>query len=246
MFGCPDHNSVENYFNYFTEIEEQFQQCRGTPVLVSTLDWALMESWKEAQWPLPAVLLGIQRAFNKHNARPRRGRKINSLAYCAQAVTEAVEDFQRQDIPSKYSPAVQADSEAFSRQEISDYLAGCSRALRHAMDSARQNEKNDLGAALESVQRTLERLGVAHQNGEMQDPEEIENELAFLDEKLTAAVTHISSDELLRSLRRDVASHLAAYRGKMNAIQVAALEKQLLKKRLLDYFHLPRLSLFYL
>ncbi len=237
---------MENYFNYFTEIEEQFQRCRGTPSLVSTLDWALMESWKEAQWPLPAVLLGIQRAFEKHNARPRRGRKINSLAYCAQAVTQAVEQFQRQGTRSESAFAARADLEPFSRQEVADYLAGCSRALRQARESAREKGKNDLGTSLESVQRSLAGLGVAHQNGEMEDLEEIENELSFLEEKLTAAVTHASSDELLRSLRRDVAAHLAAYRGKMNAIQVAALEKQLLKKRLLDYFHLPRLSLFYL
>jgi len=28
-----------NYFNYFTEIEERFQQRRGSLLLLSTLDW---------------------------------------------------------------------------------------------------------------------------------------------------------------------------------------------------------------
>ena len=49
---------MENYFNYFTEIEECFRRCRGTPTLLSTLDWALIESWKESDFPLSAVLTG--------------------------------------------------------------------------------------------------------------------------------------------------------------------------------------------
>jgi len=47
---------VENYFNYFTEIEEHFQRRRGTLLLLSPLDWALMETWKDAGIPLEAVL----------------------------------------------------------------------------------------------------------------------------------------------------------------------------------------------
>ena len=44
-----------NYFNYFTEIEEHFQRARGTGLfLLSPLDWALIESWKNAEVPLEA------------------------------------------------------------------------------------------------------------------------------------------------------------------------------------------------
>ena len=45
---------LHNYFNYFTEIEEHFQRRRGTILLLSTLDWALIETWKEAGIPLEA------------------------------------------------------------------------------------------------------------------------------------------------------------------------------------------------
>jgi hypothetical protein len=37
-----------NYFNSFTEIEERFQQRLGALLLLSTLDWALIETWREA------------------------------------------------------------------------------------------------------------------------------------------------------------------------------------------------------
>ena len=76
-----------NYFNYFTEIETRFQQRRGSLLMLSTLDWALIETWREAGVPLEAVLRGIDAAFDNRDSRPplrgnRRQRKINGLAWC--------------------------------------------------------------------------------------------------------------------------------------------------------------------
>ena len=85
---------MDNYFNYFTEIEEHFQRRRGTILLLSTLDWALIETWKSAGVPLEAVLRGIDAAFDKYDERPTKSKKVNSLAYCAQAVLVASEDMK--------------------------------------------------------------------------------------------------------------------------------------------------------
>src|SRR5579871_5304169 len=85
---------TENYFNYFTEIEDHFQRARGTGLfLLSPLDWALIEAWKNAGIPLEAVLRGIDQAFEKWRSRPPRGRiqLVNSLAYCAQAIAAEVQ-----------------------------------------------------------------------------------------------------------------------------------------------------------
>ena len=87
---------MRNYFNYFTEIEERFQQRRGSILLLSTLDWALIETWREAGIPLEAVLRGIDAAFDKYESRQKRGRmrRINGLAWCAQAVMQASEELR--------------------------------------------------------------------------------------------------------------------------------------------------------
>jgi len=85
---------VETYFNYFTEIEEHFQRRRGTLLLMSPLDWALMETWKDAGIPLEAVLRGIDATFDKWERRPRKTRKVNGLAFCAQEVLAAVEELK--------------------------------------------------------------------------------------------------------------------------------------------------------
>src|ERR1700687_3402836 len=84
---------MQNYFNYFTEIEERFQQRRGSLLMLSTLDWALVETWKEAGIPLEAVLRGIDGAFERYEKRPT-ARKVNSLAYCAQEVLAAAEEMK--------------------------------------------------------------------------------------------------------------------------------------------------------
>src|ERR1700679_3633309 len=87
---------MQNYFHYFSEIEERFSRRRGSLLLLSTLDWALIETWREAGIPLEAVLRGIDEAFDKHDAKLLRAkgrtRKVNGLAWCSQAVMQAVED----------------------------------------------------------------------------------------------------------------------------------------------------------
>ena len=89
---------MENYFNYFTEIEEHFQRRRGTILLLSTLDWALIETWKDAGIPLGAALRGIDAAFERWERRPSKTRKVNSLAYCAQEVLAAAEEMKEAEV----------------------------------------------------------------------------------------------------------------------------------------------------
>ncbi len=91
MAAQPDEEVAwpANYFNYFTEIEEHFQKARGTSLfLMSPLDWALVETWKNAGVPLAAVLRGIDLAFEKWRSKKSRIQMVNSVAYCTQAVLQ--------------------------------------------------------------------------------------------------------------------------------------------------------------
>ena len=92
------------HFTYFSEIEEHFQRRRGSILICSPLDWALMETWKEAGIPLEAVLRGIDAAFDKYERRAKKTRKVNSLAYCQQEVLAAVEELKEAAIGSKRDP----------------------------------------------------------------------------------------------------------------------------------------------
>ena len=115
---------ILNYFNYFTEIEEHFQRARGTALfLMSPLDWALVESWKNADVPLEAVLRGIDVAFEKWRARKHKTQMVNSLAFCAQAVlTEA-------QIMSGAIPARKEAAPPFPLDDLRAYLEGNAAAV---------------------------------------------------------------------------------------------------------------------
>ncbi|MFZ3211639.1 MAG: hypothetical protein WA188_08995, partial [Terriglobales bacterium] len=114
---------MENYFNYFTEIEEHFQRRRGTVLLLSTLDWALIETWKGAGIPLEAVLRGIDATFESYERRPRKAqRKVNGLAFCSQEVLAAAEDMKEAAV-GVASPQTR-DRAAFDPGEIAAYLTG--------------------------------------------------------------------------------------------------------------------------
>ena len=119
-----------NYFNYFTEIEERFQQRRGSLLLLSTLDWALIESWREAGIPLEAVLRGIDAAFEKYEARQKRGRmrRINGLAWCAQAVMQAADEL-REASTGTAQPAAGARESGFEKERVAAHLDAAARAL---------------------------------------------------------------------------------------------------------------------
>ena len=112
---------MDNYFNYYTEIEQHFCRRRGTLLAVSTLDWALMTTWKEAGIPLEAVLRGIDEAFDKYERRPSKTQKINGLAWCAQAVLAAAEEMKEAAVGAQ--PAKAGSDVGLQHEEIARYFA---------------------------------------------------------------------------------------------------------------------------
>lgn len=234
---------MQNYFNYFTEIEERFQQRRGSLLMLSTLDWALIETWREAGVPLEAVLRGIDDAFDKHDARARRAagrvRKVNGLAWCAQSVMEAVEQAREAAIGAASTEKMQAES-GFETERIARYLETNAAAVEAANLSA---PADNVAAEVAGRLRALA-LGL---HTEPQTPlEDLDRTLTVLEEKLFAALITSAPEAELVSLREQSARELAPYKGKMQAVQIKQVQQQFLQKRLLELRRLPRLSLFYM
>jgi hypothetical protein len=221
-----DEDWVYNYFNYFTEIEEHFQRARGTGLfLLSPLDWALIEAWKNAGVPLEAVMRGIDAAFEKWRARKVKTQMVNSLAFCAQAVlTEA------QIMAGTAQPRPRREAAPpFDEAALRTYLAGNSKTVRAV-------------EGYSEIAATLERLSdEAHT-----DLEALEQHLTVLEEKMVAIARTRQSEEDLLAARREMDRQLRPYRGKMTADQLSMLEKQYLERALLERAGLPRLSLFYM
>jgi hypothetical protein len=235
---------VDNYFNYFTEIEERYLQRRGGGLLLSTLDWALIETWKDAGIPLNAVLRGIDEAFDRYDQRPAKTKKINSLAYCSQAVLSAAEDMKEAAVgASGEAQRKSRAGEGFEPEVVATYL----RRNADALDAASVPEKKEkpVRPLLAETARTLRAMAddVAATPKRLED---LERHLTVLEEKMFAGLLTTTSDEELVAVRAQADRDLAPYRSKMSGPQIDQLQKQYVNKRLLETYHLPRLSLFYM
>ncbi|HUQ49751.1 MAG TPA: hypothetical protein VM056_03470 [Terriglobales bacterium] len=228
----------ENYFNYFTEIEERFQKRRGSMLLLSTLDWALIETWKNAGIPLEAVLRGIDSAFDTYDRKPPRAktRKVNSLAYCSQEVLAAAEGITEASVGS----VRRAPDPSLEKSELANYLKKNAGLLSEATAVA------SLKKFLEETSATLGELGEAVAGGNGPSPEEIERHLTVLEEKMFATLLTATADTELVAVRSEADRDIAPYRSKMSAAQIEQLHRQYVNKRLLERAKLPRLSLFYM
>jgi hypothetical protein len=235
-----------NYFNYFTEIEEYFWKKRGAHLLVSPLDWAIMEAWQKAGVPLEAALKGIDKAFESYQ-RSRRGagRPLKNLAYCTDAVLEAAEEQREAAAGSHPKAARAAASEGFSRDEVKTYFAKNIAQLKRAAEMS-SPQQPEIAERLNEIAKSLETTGALLDAPGTLDLEDLERRLTILDEKIQALLTSHAPEELMLKVRREVDGQLAMYRRKMKAEQLAMVEKQYAQKRLLEEFGLPRLSLFYL
>lgn len=218
----------KNYFNYFTEIENHFQRARGTGLfLLSPLDWALIESWKNSGVPLEAVLKGIDEAFEKWRSRKNKRRHINSLGYCAQAVLEAA-----QRTPQVKRGAV-IDA-PFAPEELREHLSRCAASIR-----LRE------GPPFEEIADSLDTLA-RNVDNQLKNIEDLERRLTVLEEKLVAAIRAGQSEDELYAIRANLDRELRPFRGKMTAEQISMLERRYLDTALLERANMPRLSLFYL
>lgn len=234
-----------NYFNYFTEIEEYFWKKRGAHLLVSPLDWAIMETWQKAGVPLEAVLKGIDRSFESYG-RSRRGagKPLKSLAYCTDAVLEAAEESRNASAGRAETGKAREQTSPLQREELRGYFSRNLEMLRTAIGVRGANPA--LVRTWEESVSGLHVCSVLVESPGLIDLEDLERRLTVLDDRIHAGLLLHAGDETMLRFRREMDCALAVYRKKMKAEQLALVEKQYLQKRLLEEFRLPRLSLFYL
>ena len=233
MNTVDDEDWRGNYFNYFTEIEEHFQKARGTALfLMSPLDWALVESWKNAGVPLEAALRGIDVAFEKGRSKKTKTQAVNSLAYCAQAIATAAEEMAKGGPSVLGTPKETKESNApFPLADLQSYL------VKNIADLERQGYP-EIAAGLQKISTESESW-----YGNL---EELEMRLSALEEKMLSQARAGQDEETLFTARKELDLQLRPYRGKMTASQLSMLERQFLERKLLESSGLPRLSLFYL
>jgi hypothetical protein len=241
-----------NYFNYFTEVEEEFVKRRGSHLLVSPLDWTLIETWKQRGIPLHIVLRGINSSFDGYDQRLSRGRKVNSLFFCQQEVEALFQQYVEsrvgavQDVENGASHNGNGDSQ-FTLTAIIDFLKERQETLAHL-------ETTHADAPLrETFTRTSDRLsqiiedlrqGIDRSAGA--SLESLETDLMMIEEVILDGLKEHTDAESLKRLRKEGADKLRAYKQSMEREVYEQTLSAFVAQRLREIYQIPRLSLFYM
>jgi hypothetical protein len=248
-----------NYFNYFTEVEEEFVRRRGKHMLISTLDWALVESWKNAGIPLHIVLRAINQAFDAYDARGHKHRKVNTIFYCQQAVETTFSEYRLAQVGGAQpgEPSQQQDSEAartqspreqspFAGAVVLDFLARCDDQLGEARSRSSAAGARELDDAIDRARARLKEIIVEIQSSARLDAESLERDLDAIDRMILEGAANSCAEDELKKIRAEAESQLRSYRKKMDKAIYEQTVQNFVSRRLREMNNIPRLSLFYL
>jgi len=241
------HSSLTlNYFNYFSEIEELFIRRRGRHLLLSPLDWALIETWQERKIPLHIILRAIEKVFDAVDRQPAKKRTVKSLFYCREEIEaqhaawlemqvgkkgDAKDSkFKIQD--SNSENANLSKNDLFSEEAIAAHLEKVSAELNHALNKA----KGDLQTTLERVSKHLAEL-----RQKSYAAQKLEESLGKLDALVDESLLRNFETEKIKS---EIEKQIASYKNKMEREVYERTFDLMLLKRLREQAEIPRLSLF--
>ena len=238
-----------NYFNYFTEIEDAFIRRRGKHLLVSPLDWALIESWKEMQVPLHVALRGIEKAFDSWESKPRK-RTVKSLLYCQEEVEAQYAEWLESRVGASDEPDAgtkqNGEGLPFSRAAILNHLRRGRSELNSARGRRMRLTNDDFSDSLQRAGELLRDLEEEFATTSSRDAQKLEQSLTGLERMLGEAVRSVASGEQLAAHEVEIRQQLKPYRKHMEPVVYQQTFDNLLMKRLREQYGVPRLSLFYL
>lgn len=244
-----------NYFNYFTEIENTFIKRRGKHLLLSPLDWALIESWQEREIPLRIILRGIENVFDSIDKNPNRKVTVKSLTYCREEVEaqyaewlgaqvgkskviDSAEIETEKDLnESEEISEVRNESSIFPNETIKIHLENISRSI----DEAKAKSNGKMRQVLDKVSKKLSEYQKAKP-----DAESLEESLNDLEDLIDRALLEVSDDKTLADIKGKIEKELAKHRSKMEDDVYQRTFDLMLLKKLREQADIPRLSLFYL
>lgn len=221
-----------NHFDYFTEIEETFVRLRGRQMIISPIDWALIDQWKDRGIPLHIVLRAIETVFRAYHQRSGNKQAVNSLAYCR--------------------PEVESQFAAWQTSQVGKSATSNDAPQTITRETAAAHIKNVI-AALRAVEMPELQDGIIYTLGLLDalesslpdDIEAIDSALVAVEDYLaTAMLDGWPADDLDR-LKKEIAAQLDGYGPSDEQDRQRTFDLMLLKQ-MRDIAGVPRLSLFFL
>ena len=235
-----------NYFSYFSEIEDTFIRRRGKHLMLSPIDWALIESWKERGVPLHVALRGIEHSFDSYDSKKHK-RTVKTLLYCQEEVEAQYAEWRESRVGShdaKPEAHSASDASPFSREAILDHLG---RSLDEIQQLSEQRKEEDtLSEALARAAALLTEIRDDYSSSANPNTRKLEESLTGIDRLLDDSIRAVVNETELASIHSEIDSQIKPYKRHMDKPTFEQTRDNLLRKRLRDHFGLPRLSLFYL
>jgi hypothetical protein len=243
-----------NYFNYFTEVEEEFVRRRGKHLLISPIDWALVETWKNIGIPLHIVLRAINESFDAYDARAPKYRLVNNMFYCQQAVEASFAEYRlaqvggggqaQEGADSREQPA--SDQSAFPKEVILEFLARCEEELRAIGSRSSDDGRFEIADAIARARARLTEIVLEIIGSTRVDAEGLERDLDAIDRMILETAIRERGEDEIKKLRIEAESQLRSYRKKMDKAIYEQTVQNFVSRRLREINNIPRLSLFYL
>lgn len=223
-----------NYFNYFTEIEDTFVRRRGRNLLLSPIDWAMIEGWQERGVPLHIVLRAIETVFDNFEKNPGP-RTIKSLMFCREEVEAQFAEWLSSQVGKNETSGQPAGEHGFSREAIEKHIDHAIESLRSARNEALKEDLERAASRLQELKANL-----------TDDFETVDKSLMDIEGFLDHSLLSNSDKAHLKALEREVTSQLKGYKSAMDKEAYEQTYRLMLLKRLREEVDIPRLGLFYL
>lgn len=235
-----------NYFSYFSEIEDTFIRRRGKHLLLSPIDWALIESWKEHGIPLHVALRGIEHAFDSHEAKKRK-RSVKTLLYCQEEVEAQYAEWLESRVGShEGTPEMADDSTPFPRSAVLAHLERSRKTLAELHAQRRSHRQDELTEVLGRAGALLSEVKNDFKSAAQPDTRKLEESLSGIERMLDDAIRITATDCDMTTARHEIDAQLKPYKRHMDKTAFEQTRDNLLRKRLREHFGVPRLSLFFL
>ncbi len=224
---------MDNYFNYFTEVEEYFVRKRGKNLLVSPLDWCLIELWRDSGIPLHIVLRGIERSFE--SAQSKQKKSPNTLFYCHPAILEAFDEYNQAMIGASQESREEEstpDGDPSQVEAVVNFLQEVETALKAHPSEVAQRSSERVAALRAEVS-----------SAQSVDYRELDRDLAQTGVTLSESLQKEMGSESLQELRAEVRKEMKIYRKRLAKDMYQRLEKNYLDRKVLSLHGLPEFSL---
>lgn len=215
--------------------------------MLSPIDWALIESWKERGVPLHVALRGIEHAFNSHEAKKHK-RTVKTLLYCQEEVEAQYAEWLETRVGKRDEREEEGDDDLkspFPRDVVLKYLDESLAELTQLYDQRRSID-DDLTEAAARAVVLLAEIKNDYATVAAPSARKLEDSLTGLERLLSDALRSTLSPDEMANIRAEIAAQLKPYRRHMDKEVYERTLDNLLLKRLREKFGVPRLSLFHL